>query len=939
MSGISSSTGLYSGIDTQSLISQLLQIEARPKAAVQKRVAQLQSQQAAYLDLNSRLNTLKGAAQKFRISRVFDATGAQSTDDSVIAANAIPGAAVGSYSFLVDRLVNTRQVMSRGFASNAAPVGATSFTFEPDAGRLDRDTELSQLNGGQGVARGNIIITDSAGRSATIDLSRVASVNEVLDAINGASGIGITASVDGDHFVLTDTAAGGAGIRVQSAPGGSTAESLGLARNATPGQTTATGTAVHRVTNATLLTSLNDGNGVRVNSTAGSAARDFTITVAGNPAITVNLGSVYNAQSVIVDGPADTMQEVIDRINTAANGLVSASIKADGSGIQLASTTGSFTVADISGAAADLGIAGTSALNAGTQVLSGSRVLAGLNSTLSRNLLGGQGLSSGELSIITHSGQAFDIELPTGGSVSDIMDAVNDGTNGAVTLALDDTGTGFELTDHTTGGASSTLRISGGGAEYLGLDTAPAGIAGSSISGGRLQHRYIAESTLLSSLNGGRGLGNGRFEIRDSSGQVRTVSVDGDSRTVGDVIKEINSRGINIRARINANGDGIVIEEANPSSGGTQKIRIRDISGEVGRGLRIAGEATDDGADNFIDGSFEQTVEFEPDDTLQEIVQKVNQKDVGARASIINDGSASAPFRLSFTSTRSGREGRFTLDSQGVDLGLSTLAEGRDARVFFGSDDPASAVLLTSTTNTLSGVVQGVTFDLKSVSSEPVTVDVSRDTGAVRTAISDFVSAFNAVVSRIDSLSTYDQETKTRGTLLGDTLSQQLRSNLYATVQGEPTGVTGQYQFLTQVGVTMNSDGELEINEDRLNAALERDPDSVEALFSARVQNPRERIEVAPGITTTNTGRDTFSSLGVVELLGELATTYLDPIDGFFAQRKKNLDTQITQQKDRISDLDERIERKRTVLERQFLAMEQALGQLQGQQSALGSLG
>lgn len=939
MSGISSSMGLFSGIDTQSLISQLLQIEARPKTVIQKRVAQLQGQQAAYLDLNSRLAGLRSSAQKFRISRVFDAAQAVSTDDSVATATAQAGAAVGSYSFMVDRLVNTKQVMSQGFASNSAPAGATSFTFESDAGRLDRDTELALLNGGQGIQRGSIIITDSAGATATVDLSRVATVNEVLDAINSAEGLNVTASVDGDHFVLTDTAGGNAGVRVQSAPGYTTAESLGLARTPTPGETVVNGASVYRLTGTTLLTTLNDANGVRINSTAGSAAFDFKINVTGHPAININLGTVYNSENVATDGRATTVQDVIDRINTATNGLVTASVKSDGSGIQLTSSTGSFTISDDKGAASDLGLSTSSSDVGGVQTIGGSRVMAGLNTTLVRNLLGGAGLGSGELSITTHSGASFDIDLAINGSVSDLMKQVSDATSGAVTLSLDETGTGFKITDNTTGGPSSTLRIAGGGAEYLGIETDPAGVAERSIGGARMQHRYVAESTLLSSLNGGRGIGTGRFELRDSTGRTETVSIDGDSLTIGDIIQEINSRPtLNIRARINDNGDGILIEEADPQTGGTGKIKIRDLSGSVAASLNLNSEAAGEGAENIIDGSFERTVTFNPTDTLQEIVAKVNQKDVGARASLINDGSSAAPFRLSFTSTKSGREGRFTVTSEGLDLGLTTLAEGRDARAFFGSDNPATAVLLTSTTNTLAGVIQGVTVDLKSVSAEPVTINVGKDTEAVRTAVNEFVDAYNGVISKIDSYSMYNAETKTRGTLLGDSLSQQLRANLYSMVQDSPTGVEGEFQYLSQIGVRLNSDGELELDQARLDAALERNPEGVKALFATRVQETRERIEVSPGITVNNTGRDTFSALGIAERLGELASEYLDPIDGFFTQRKNTIDTQILQQRSRIDDIDARISRKQLILEKQFLAMEQALGQLNSQQSALAGL-
>lgn len=938
MSGISSSTGLYSGIDTKSLISQLLQIEARPKTVIQKRVAQLQTQQAAYMDLNSRLSTLRSASQKFRISRVFDAARAVSSDDSVIAATASPGAAVGSYSFMVDRLVSTQQMMSRGFSSNAAPVGAESITFEGSEGRLDRDTELSQLNGGQGIQRGKIMMTDSRGQTATIDLSRVASVNEVLQAINSAENLDITASVEGDRFVLTDTGGGTGGIRVVSEPGGQTAETLGIAHAPVPNEQRFSGTSVYRLGGNTSLSTLNDGNGIRINTSTGMTAKDFTITVNGGTPISVNLGGVYDSASVLQDGPASTVQDVIDRINSAGGGAVTASVNSSGTGIQLSSTEGPIVVADISGAAADLGITGTSTNVGGTQVLSGKRVLAAMNSTLVKNILGGSGLSSGELSITTRSGEAFDIDLNTSGSISDLMQQVSDETGGRVTLSLDRTGTGLTLQDHTTGAPGATLRVSGGAAEYLGLETDPAGTAEATVAGARLQHKYIALSTQVSSLNGGRGIGTGRFEIRDSSGVAQTVQIDGDTRTIGDLITEINSRGLNIQARINDNGDGILIEERTPSPGATQKIKIRDVSGTIARSLNLDQEATGTGADNKIDGSLERTVKFEAGDTLQDMVTKINKRDVGVRAALINDGSSGSPFRLSFTSSESGRAGQFTLDSKGVDFGAVTLSEGRDARVFYGSNDPAKAVLLSSTTNTLTGVIQGVSIDLKSPNEDLVTVNISQDTDSIRTAVGDFVKAYNEVISKIDSYSMYNAETQTRGTLLGDTLTQQMRSTLYSIVQGSPTGVTGEFQNLAQVGVRLNSDGVLEVNEDRLNEAIDRDPDAVKALFSARVQNPRESVEIMPGVRVNNTGRDTFSSLGLAEKLAEAAQNYLDPIDGFFAQRKKTMEAQITLQKSRIKDIDSRIERKQMVLEKQFLAMEQALGQLQNQQAALGGL-
>ena len=155
-------------------------------------------------------------------------------------------------------------------------------------------------------------------------------------------------------------------------------------------------------------------------------------------------------------------------------------------------------------------------------------------------------------------------------------------------------------------------------------------------------------------------------------------------------------------------------------------------------------------------------------DTLDQIVTKVNQADVGVNVAVISDGSATAPYHLSFTSGRTGRAGRFTIGSEGADMGLTTLSQGQDARVFFGSSDPAGAVLLTSSTNDLDGIVNGVSIDLKTVSTEPVTLTISRDTGAVETAVNTFITAYNNLIDRIDTLTAYDAETQRRGVLLGD---------------------------------------------------------------------------------------------------------------------------------------------------------------------------
>jgi flagellar hook-associated protein 2 len=943
MGGISAGVGLFSGINTQQLIGQLLAIEARPKVLIQQRVAQLQQQQAAYLDLNSRLSGLRDAAAAFRTGKVFQSKKASSSNPDILSATASANATPGSYQFIVDRLVSNQQLLSRGFASSTNGLGSTGFTFESAAARLDRDTKLADLNGGAGIERGKIVIAVQGGSSETVDLSRVGTVSELLDAIN-STGLGVTASISDHRLVLTHS--GGSSITVTSAAGYNTAASLGIERTTFSGATI-TGSEVYRLGASTALKSLNDGNGVFIGNQAGSPS-DFTIKItdgATSTNVTVNLGTVYDSQQHAVASPVTTAGGVLERINgaLAAAGFndITASIRSDGTGFQLIDAQGTRTLritenATTSGNTADdLGFA-TDQDFVGT--VTGERVLAGLNSTLARTLNGGSGIAGdGTISITDRLGNVHAVTINTRDTVSQILKKFSTDTGGAVTAALDAKGTGIVLTD-TTGGTGNLI-VSGASAASLGVQTDPGGVTAATLSSGNLQHQYMTVATRLSSLNGGAGVGTGVFIITDSTGATSEVTVSENQETLGDLIKLINSRPTRIKARLNDRGDGLELYEE--AGGGTQKIKVEDRSGGVARALNIKGEAPGTGVQNIIDGSFERTVTFDPTDGLAKIVEKINKAGIGVAATIINDGSGATPFRLSLTASGTGTAGRFIIDTGLSDMGLTTLDGGQDSRVFFGSSDPARAVLLSNSTNTLDNVLTGVTIDLNGTSATPVSLSVTRDTTSIESSVAAFVDAFNGLMDRVAQQTRYVQDTNQRGPLLGDSTAINLRSALFSTVQSAAKGLTGRFTNLAQVGVTVGKGGKLELDREALRSAIELDPQAVADVFSARVARTTTGTISLPGGGTARdpNAKQEFDQLGVGSMIEELAKTYVDTVDGILTGRAKTLSDQIDQQNQRISDLDARLESRRQVLQRQFLAMEQAIGHLQSQQGALASIG
>ncbi|MEX1091454.1 MAG: flagellar filament capping protein FliD [Phycisphaeraceae bacterium] len=899
MGTITSGIGLISGINTADLIDQLLAIEARPKQLLQQRVSILQSQNTALAEISARTLSLGSAISSLVDTSLYKSTTASSGNKDILTASSSSSATPGTYNFNVARLVSSQQTVTRGFADTAAtPVASAggALTFEFGDARLDSDTYLSQLNGSEGVSRGKIRITDRSGNSAIVDLSKAVTVNDVLDTINNATGVNVIAGVDGDHFTLTDnTGAAVAALKVENVGSTGTATSLGLAADADLDPATVTGTQVNRVSAGTLVSTLNDNAGVAV-----TAGDDLTFT-AGAATFGIDLNGLAK------------LGDVITAINSAAgNTFITAAINDAGTGIKLTNSSGGGV--DVTGAAAaDLGIAVT----AGGADVQGNRLVAALNSRLISSLNGGAGAALGALSITNRAGVTTAVDLSSAGSVSQVIDLINDSGAG-VTASLNNAGNGLLISDDT-GAAASNLIISGAAAAGLGLEQ---DVAADSINSGNLQLRYISAGTRLDALNGGSGIARGEIRITDASGATALVDLSqGNEVAISDVINEINSRGLQINARVNDNGDGIVIENTGVGAG---KIKVEESGSTTARDLGLLGEAETDGGP--LVGSFEKTITLEATDTLEQVRDKINQAGLNAKASIINDGSQGSPYRLALTAGKSGRAGAFVFDDGGLNMGATNLVEAHDAVVFYGSANAANAIPIVSTSNTLTNVVPGVTIDLRNTSTTPVELVISRDDSAVTKGAESLVTAFNSLIDTLNKHDAYDSETKQRGLLLGDSTVARVRSTLYSLVNARSSDLTGRYNSLSQVGITVGSGAKLQFNAEKFNQALATDRDAVVALFSFKETQTDDQ-----GVVTT-------TAAGVGVRFNEAIKRLTDTTNGVLQTRTESINREIQLDNDRITRHDEQLAAKRLRLQTQFTAMEKVLSQLQSQSSALTSL-
>jgi flagellar hook-associated protein 2 len=273
-------------------------------------------------------------------------------------------------------------------------------------------------------------------------------------------------------------------------------------------------------------------------------------------------------------------------------------------------------------------------------------------------------------------------------------------------------------------------------------------------------------------------------------------------------------------------------------------------------------------------------------------------------------------------------------------LGLAQLDAGQDALAFVGGGDVATSIVATSSTNTLDGVIPGVKVDLKAVTgTTPVSLSIAGDTDRVLEGVNAFIKAFNDASGRIDKLTEYNEENETRGPLLGDGVINEVRSTLFRLVGQRAQNVSGRYQRLTDIGITVAAGGkELKFDEEKFRNALATDPEAVERLFASRTQvNEGPRV-VSQGITVNQSGPAQFSSLGIMGQFEQAIDRYVGTVSGTLTSRSRGLDSQIGIQNRRIEALTARLDTRRGILERQFQAMETTIGRLQTQQSSLGTI-
>lgn len=156
------------------------------------------------------------------------------------------------------------------------------------------------------------------------------------------------------------------------------------------------------------------------------------------------------------------------------------------------------------------------------------------------------------------------------------------------------------------------------------------------------------------------------------------------------------------------------------------------------------------------------------------------------------------------------------------------ISTPQDAVIWLGPQ--GSGLKLTNGSNTFSDVIDGVDITVnkaQSAGDTPISMGIAADNEATKEQLNTFIDAYNNLVSTIDRLTSTGSEDSKRGALAGDPTTRSIESQLNNVLRSQFEG-----KSLMEVGLSINREGKLELDEKRFTAAQQNNGAALEAMFN-----------------------------------------------------------------------------------------------------------
>jgi flagellar hook-associated protein 2 len=292
--------------------------------------------------------------------------------------------------------------------------------------------------------------------------------------------------------------------------------------------------------------------------------------------------------------------------------------------------------------------------------------------------------------------------------------------------------------------------------------------------------------------------------------------------------------------------------------------------------------------------------------TLQDIRDLINDDvdNPGVSATVVNGNNGNQ--KLILTAEDSGAASAMTLSYGGnlnaASFGLQTLNDIGGNLALLDAEISVDGYTVTRSSNSISDVIQGVTLNLQQAQpGTDIQVNIDRDLESAKESVQAFADAYNDLRSSIKNLR--------KGQLEADSTLISIERGLLNIMNNPGSG--GVYNHLSEIGLSIQKDGNMTVKASALESALNADFSAVADLFADAQNGYATRFESLTGLWL-ETG-------------------------GLIESRTDGLDSRIEDLQDRQGAMDRRLEQIETRYLRQFSALDSLVSQLQGTSSFLTS--
>lgn len=326
-----------------------------------------------------------------------------------------------------------------------------------------------------------------------------------------------------------------------------------------------------------------------------------------------------------------------------------------------------------------------------------------------------------------------------------------------------------------------------------------------------------------------------------------------------------------------------------------------------------------------IVGSTGTQVEIHPaSGSVADIAAAINTSSAGVSAIAVASGqdatTGAALYRLQLTSSHTGASGAFSFfggSSSDISAGTApdllaqpgaaVIQTASDAAVTLWAGTPA-AQTVTSTGNTFSNLLPGVSVTVSKKSTTPVSLTIAQDTATITNAASSLVTAVDTLLHSIATSSAVSSSTDSSGNtttaggpFTGDSLIRNSAYALFNTIAQPKNGISP-----ASIGINIHQDGAITFDAAKFQAALASNPSGTHALLQS----------ISSAVAAQATGQS-------------------DPVSGALTSRISSLNSDIRGLKSQVSAWTTELATRQTALESAFSAMETQLSALKTQSNWL----